>query len=79
MLIFRPFYLKKIPHSNLLLVAIKALEEEICYYIHTTAERNIVYDSDTIFPCQKLYLNNLTRRPLQGCFNEHPSVCIKLI
>lgn len=25
-------------------------------------------------PCYKLHLANLTRRPLEGCYTEHPDV-----
>ncbi|KAK4871804.1 hypothetical protein RN001_015928 [Aquatica leii] len=68
----RPFYIKQIPHSNLLLVAIKTTEEETCYFLHSNSAKDIVYENHTTFPCQKLYLNDLSRSPLQGCFNEHP-------
>ncbi|KAK5639073.1 hypothetical protein RI129_011565 [Pyrocoelia pectoralis] len=68
----RPFYLKQIPHTNLLLIAINIEEEETCYFMHSNALQDIVYENDTTFPCQKLYLNNLPRSPLTGCYNEHP-------
>ncbi|KAF5280798.1 hypothetical protein FQR65_LT14944 [Abscondita terminalis] len=72
----RPFYLKQIPHSNLLLIAIKSVEEETCYFLHSNAVKDIVYENHTTFPCQKLYLNDLSRSPLLGCFNEHYLVSI---
>ncbi|KAF5282678.1 hypothetical protein FQA39_LY17510 [Lamprigera yunnana] len=68
----RPFYIKQIPHSTLLLVAIKKVEDESCHFMHSNAFHDIVYENETTFPCQKLYLNSLSRSPLQGCFNEHP-------
>lgn len=68
--------MKMIPYTNLLLVAVDTTEEETCYFLHTTAIRDIVYENETTFPCQKLYLNDLIRKPLQGCFNEHYLVCI---
>ncbi|XP_031335844.1 voltage-dependent calcium channel subunit alpha-2/delta-4 isoform X3 [Photinus pyralis] len=71
-IICRPFYLKQIPHTNLLLIAINTAVEETCYFMHSNAVQDIVYENDTTFPCQKLYLNNLPRSPLTGCYNEHP-------
>ncbi|KAF2881973.1 hypothetical protein ILUMI_24201 [Ignelater luminosus] len=70
---FRPFYLKKIPHSNLLLIAIPMEEKprNCPIIVHNTRLRDIVYENETDFPCQKLYLNKLYRQPLQGCFNDH--------
>lgn len=68
-----PFYLKTIPHSNLILIAVEVDPELNCLPI-TTDVRDIDYVTQSMFPCQKLYLNNLIRRPLQGCFNEHPLV-----
>lgn len=31
-------------------------------------------NSSLLLPCQKLKLNNLSRRILTGCYNEHPLV-----
>ncbi|XP_018322592.1 voltage-dependent calcium channel subunit alpha-2/delta-3 isoform X2 [Agrilus planipennis] len=55
--------------SNLLMVAIRATSQ--CSKCYTVEEKEVYYNI-TDFPCHKLYLNNLSRRRLTGCYNEHP-------
>nr|XP_023025468.1 voltage-dependent calcium channel subunit alpha-2/delta-3-like [Leptinotarsa decemlineata] len=76
----RNYYVKRIPNSNLIFVAINnTLIEENKRIISTdpvaiTLEPEFEYWSinTTLLPCQKLNLNNLSRRRLTGCYNEHP-------
>lgn len=67
----RPFYIGKIPNSNLLLVAVDHNGTEDTYPKSVTDPQDIVYDN-VKNPCHKLILNDLERRPLSGCYNEHP-------
>lgn len=75
----RNYYVKKIPRSNLLFVAInvtspKGPEKYTTDPIKITEEANFdaEYINTTLLPCQKLYLNNMHRRRLTGCYNDHP-------
>lgn len=67
----RPYYLQKVVNSNLLLVVVEPLHT--CDRTFNTDEEEILYPTTT-YQCKKLNLNNLTRRRLAGCFNEHPLV-----
>lgn len=69
---FRPFFFKRIPYSNLLLVVIDAAHST-CNRIVSSALTEIKYE-DEEFPCYKLNLNDLPRRRLDECFTEHPEV-----
>ncbi|XP_039276576.1 voltage-dependent calcium channel subunit alpha-2/delta-4 isoform X2 [Nilaparvata lugens] len=69
----RPFIVKRIPHTNLLLIVINALYQSC--YVKLNAEMTEIEYNNTYGPnqsCQKLYLNTLPRRKLTGCFSEHP-------
>ncbi|XP_028138725.2 voltage-dependent calcium channel subunit alpha-2/delta-3 [Diabrotica virgifera virgifera] len=75
----RNYYVKRIPYSNLIFVAInKSIPQNIEPYttdpIIITEQANFEYDfiNYTLLPCQKLVLNTLSRRRLTGCYNEHP-------
>ncbi|KAJ3622682.1 hypothetical protein MTP99_018970 [Tenebrio molitor] len=69
----RNYYIKKIPHSNLLFVAInETMPKPLNVRPITTSPRKIIYDESFDYSCQKLELNNLARRRLAGCYNEHP-------
>lgn len=69
----KPYFIKRIPRSNLLLVVVNSTypaEDE--YYKETTEPITINYNVD--FPCHKLSLNDLPRMRLEECFTEHPDV-----
>lgn len=79
------YYAKIIPKSNLLLVAVRFqfTNSEMQF---TTKPERIIYENSSHHPCQKLQLNDLTRRRLSGCFNTHedvspniPNTCCKFI
>lgn len=56
----------------MLLVAVETMHQQ-CYKKFSAEPREIIYENYT-YPCQKLNLNNLPRRRLAGCYNEHPRV-----
>ncbi|KAJ8923671.1 hypothetical protein NQ315_010251, partial [Exocentrus adspersus] len=76
----RNYYVKRIPFSNLIFVAINnTISKDTSHYYTTSPVRItekpeflIDYMNFTLLPCQKLELNNLPRRRLTGCYNEHP-------
>lgn len=72
---FRPYFFKRIPYSNLLLVVVNA-EHQSCNPDMTSSPVEIVYEQE--FPCHKLKLNDLPRRRLDECFTEHPDVSVVL-
>ncbi|XP_044742062.1 voltage-dependent calcium channel subunit alpha-2/delta-3 [Chrysoperla carnea] len=67
----RPFYIKRIVHTNLLLVVVDGMKPT-CYTKIFALPRDIIYDNYTQPPCHKLALNDLPRRRLAGCYTEHP-------
>lgn len=69
----KPFYIVKIPHSNLLLVVVQNAYFPSHVEKFNATPRNIRYDNIKN-PCHKLILNDLDRRRLAGCYNEHPLV-----
>lgn len=68
---FRPFYIGKIPNSSLLLVVVENGAEEDHHPKFVTSPQDIIYEG-VKNPCHKLILNDLERRTLGGCYNEHP-------
>lgn len=73
---FRPFFVKRIAHSNLLLVVVKNAE---------SSQSNLSVNADKIdykdpmnintdHSCNKLNINPFYRRKLGGCYNSHPEV-----
>ncbi|CAG9855322.1 unnamed protein product [Phyllotreta striolata] len=75
----RNYYVKRIPKSNLIFVAVNAsLLKGLAKYtteptpITEEANFEAEYINTTLLPCQKLYLNTMHRRRLSGCYNEHP-------
>lgn len=67
----RPFYIKKIPRTNLLLVVINVLMPSKGTK-KTTEPQRIIYPTD--FPCYKLNMSFYERRRIEECFTEHPEV-----
>ncbi|KAG5870579.1 Voltage-dependent calcium channel subunit alpha-2/delta-3 [Gonioctena quinquepunctata] len=76
----RNYYVKRIPNSNLIFVAInntvplvnkkKISTDPVAITLEPVFEMHTI--NTTLLPCQKLNLNNLSRRRLTGCYNEHP-------
>lgn len=70
--VHHPFFFKLIPMSNLLLIVInKTCGNKVSRTLSASPEE-ILYTKN--FPCYKLNLNNLIRRPLEGCYTEHKYV-----
>ncbi|KAH1023063.1 hypothetical protein HUJ04_012343 [Dendroctonus ponderosae] len=75
----RKYYVKRIPNSNLIFVAVENKIQPTRKPIYTTNPEIIskapvwTYEemNSTLLPCQKLYLNSLPRRRLTGCYNDH--------
>lgn len=67
----RPFYVKKIPHSNLLLIVINVLMPSKGTRL-TTEPQPIEYDTE--FPCYKLNMSFYERRRIEECYSDHPDV-----
>lgn len=67
----RPFWLKKIPHSNLLLIVIEVLRPSKGTKL-TTERKIIAYEKE--FPCYKLNMSFYDRRRIEECFTEHKDV-----
>ncbi|XP_037958547.1 voltage-dependent calcium channel subunit alpha-2/delta-3 [Teleopsis dalmanni] len=65
----RPFYLKKIPNTNLLLVVVNVLMPSKGVRL-TTEPQIIEYDAE--FPCYKLNMSFYERRRIEECYTEHP-------
>ncbi|CAB0013919.1 unnamed protein product, partial [Nesidiocoris tenuis] len=70
-----PFYVKRLPHTNLLLIVVNTLHQS-CFREVSNRMEKIEYDNphdnNSTPSCNKLNLNYLPRRPLTGCFNYHP-------
>ncbi|XP_045481925.1 voltage-dependent calcium channel subunit alpha-2/delta-3 isoform X1 [Harmonia axyridis] len=62
----REYYVKTIPHSNLILVAINNSYGKASDVIFTTRPKFVQYDVN--FPCYKIELNNLPRGAPRGCY-----------
>ncbi|XP_065166775.1 voltage-dependent calcium channel subunit alpha-2/delta-3-like [Atheta coriaria] len=67
----RPFYIKHIRNSNLIIVAVNVShsQRDINY---TTDPSFVEYPVGVEHPCQKIDLTTLPRRGLTECFNSHP-------
>lgn len=73
---FRPFFVKRIAHSNLLLVVVKNAESSQSNL--SVNPIKVKYNNSsgiiTDHSCNKLNLNSFYRRKLGGCYNSHPEV-----
>jgi len=65
----RPFYVNRIPRSNLLLVVINAMHSMNDMKLSTEpVELDVETEYGVEKPCHKLYMNSLERRRLDECF-----------
>lgn len=62
----REYYIKRIPYSNLILIAIDKAYKKSSEVIYSTQAELVTHDVP--FPCHKINLNNLPRGTLRGCF-----------
>ncbi|XP_033327950.2 ca[2+] channel Muscle-specific alpha2/delta subunit isoform X1 [Megalopta genalis] len=71
----RPFYARRVPHTNLLLVVVDAMYATCYKRLEVTpviiSPLEYTNGSESA-PCHKMPLNDLKRRRLEGCFTEHP-------
>ncbi|XP_025207776.1 voltage-dependent calcium channel subunit alpha-2/delta-3 isoform X2 [Melanaphis sacchari] len=70
----RPFFVKRIAHSNLLLVVVKNAESSQSHLSVNPVKVEYKNTSGIIsdHSCNKLNLNFFYRRKLGGCYNSHP-------
>ncbi|XP_076283345.1 ca[2+] channel Muscle-specific alpha2/delta subunit isoform X1 [Lasioglossum baleicum] len=71
----RPFYARRVPHTNLLLVVVDAMYATCYKRLEVTPviiSPSEYMNSTESAPCHKMPLNDLKRRRLEGCFTEHP-------
>lgn len=65
----RPFFVNRIPRSNLLLVVVDTKHEMTDIKLSTEPVELTVEDVYNVtHPCHKLYMNTLPRRRLDECF-----------
>ncbi|CAI6377863.1 unnamed protein product [Macrosiphum euphorbiae] len=69
-----PFFVKRIAHSNLLLVVVKNAESSQSHLSVNPVKVEYKNTSGIItdHSCNKLNLNSFYRRKLGGCYNSHP-------
>jgi len=79
--VFRPFFVKRIAHSNLLLVVVKNAESSQSHLSVNPVKVEYKNTSGIItdHSCNKLNLNSFYRRKLGGCYNSHPEVIYLLL
>lgn len=68
----RPFHVKKIPNSNLLLIVIDVLKPSKGNIGMSVEPQMVVYDTE--FPCYKLNMSFFKRRRIEECFTEDENV-----
>ncbi|XP_030376767.1 voltage-dependent calcium channel subunit alpha-2/delta-3 [Scaptodrosophila lebanonensis] len=66
----RPFLVKKITNSNLVLIVVNVLMPS--RVVHLTTEPQRIEDYELDFPCYKLNMSFYERRRIEECFTEHP-------
>ncbi|XP_058447088.1 voltage-dependent calcium channel subunit alpha-2/delta-3 isoform X2 [Malaya genurostris] len=70
-LLHRPYFAKRIPRSNLLMVIVES--EYPSDHVILSASPQVINHNDTEgLPCVKTRLNFLPRRRLEECYTEHP-------
>ncbi|XP_058819559.1 voltage-dependent calcium channel subunit alpha-2/delta-3 isoform X2 [Topomyia yanbarensis] len=70
-LLHRPYFAKRIPRSNLLMIIVES--EYPSDHVVLSASPQVIYHNDTEgLPCVKTRLNFLPRRRLEECYTEHP-------
>jgi len=72
----RPFWVKKIPNSNLVLVVVNVLMPSRSVRL-TTEPQRMEYDNE--FPCYKLNMSFYERRRIEECYTEHEDVSIEVV
>lgn len=68
----RPFLIKKIPNSNLVMVVVNVLMPSRSVRLTTEPQRITEYEEE--FPCYKLNMSFYDRRRIEECFTEHEDV-----
>ncbi|XP_055640550.1 voltage-dependent calcium channel subunit alpha-2/delta-3 isoform X1 [Toxorhynchites rutilus septentrionalis] len=70
-LLHRPYFAKRIPRSNLLMIIVE--NEYPSDHVILSAAPQVIHHNDTEgLPCVKTRLNFLSRRRLEECYTEHP-------
>lgn len=72
-LLHRPYFAKRIPRSNLLMIIVEN-EYPSDHVVLSAAPQDINYNVSEGLPCVKTRLNFLPRRRLEECYTEHPDV-----
>ncbi|XP_038110145.1 voltage-dependent calcium channel subunit alpha-2/delta-3 isoform X2 [Culex quinquefasciatus] len=70
-LLHRPYFAKRIPRSNLLMIIVEN-EYPSDHVVLSAAPQDINYNVSEGLPCVKTRLNFLPRRRLEECYTEHP-------
>nr|XP_029712886.1 LOW QUALITY PROTEIN: voltage-dependent calcium channel subunit alpha-2/delta-3-like [Aedes albopictus] len=70
-LLHRPYFAKRVPRSNLLMVIVES-EYPSDHVILSAAPQNVIHNGTQELPCVKTRLNFLPRRRLEECYTEHP-------
>ncbi|XP_034236223.1 voltage-dependent calcium channel subunit alpha-2/delta-3 isoform X2 [Thrips palmi] len=66
----RPYSARAVPNSNMLLVVTDPMSSNTCF--NRLFASSTVIEYNVTQPCQKMNLNDLPRRRLGGCYNQHP-------
>lgn len=70
-LLHRPYFAKRVPRSNLLIIIVDN-EHPSDHVILSAAPQVIAHNATEELPCVKTRLNFLPRRRLEECYTEHP-------
>ncbi|XP_052132988.1 voltage-dependent calcium channel subunit alpha-2/delta-4 [Frankliniella occidentalis] len=66
----RAYSARAVPYSNMLLVVTNPMSINTCF--NKLLASSSVIEYNVTEPCQKMNLNDLPRRRLGGCYNQHP-------